>query len=239
MADTVGTSLEKASGQLQKLVTHVVQEGLGPITGSAAYALDRLARTRPGQADLGVSTAPPGSTGTVVGGDSGDGGDPEAAIRRIIRESVAASGTQGFITGLGGLMTLAVSLPANMAGSLIINARMVGAIAYLRGYKLDDPHTQAMIMLTAAGSSAQAVLSELGVVIGKQAAKQAIAAVPMAVIHKINAKAGFYLLAKYGTKRSAVTLAKMIPGVGGVMGGGVDATATRAIGQAAKKVFPA
>jgi hypothetical protein len=140
---------------------------------------------------------------------------------------------------MGGLMTLAVSLPASMAGSLIINARMVGAIAYLRGYKLDDPHTQAMIMLTVAGSSAQAVLSELGVVIGKQAAKQAIAAVPMTVIRRINGKAGFFLLAKYGTKRSAVTLGKMIPGVGGVMGGGVDATATRAIGQVAKRVFPA
>ena len=67
--------------------------------------------------------------------------------------------------------------------------------------------------------------------------EQAIAAVPMTVIRKINQKAGFFLLAKYGTKRSAVTLAKMVPGVGGVIGGSVDATATRAIGQVAKKVF--
>lgn len=96
-----------------------------------------------------------------------------------------------------------------------------------------------MIMLTAAGSSAQTVLSELGVEAGKHVAKKAIATVPMTVIRNINKKAGFHLVAKYGTKRSAVTLAKLVPGVGGVVGGGVDATATRAIGQAAKKVFPA
>ncbi len=235
MASTPGTSLEKVGGQLQKLVIHTVEEGVGPVTGSAVYALDRLARTRRGNSTLDVAPLSQPGTRTAVGDD----GDPEAAIRRIIRESVAASGAQGFITGLGGLAALPVSLPANMAGSLIINARMVGAIAYLRGYSLNDPHTQAMIMLTAAGSSAQAVLSELGVKLGKEAAKAAIAAVPMTVIRMVNQKAGFYLLAKYGTKRSAVTLAKMVPGVGGVVGGGVDATATRAIGQAAQKVFRA
>jgi uncharacterized protein (DUF697 family) len=94
-----------------------------------------------------------------------------------------------------------------------------------------------MIMLTVAGSTAQGVLSELGVVVGKQAAKQAIAAVPIAFIRKLNQKAGFYLVAKYGTERSAVTLAKFVPGVGGIVGGSVDATLTRTIGQAAKKVF--
>ena len=61
----------------------------------------------------------------------------------------------------------------------------------------------------------------------------------MAVIHKINAKAGIYLVAKYGTNRSAITLAKLVPGIGGIVGGSVDASLTRAIGGAAKKAFPA
>jgi uncharacterized protein (DUF697 family) len=46
-------------------------------------------------------------------------------------------------------------------------------------------------------------------------------------------------LAKYGTERAAVTLAKAVPVVGGVVGGSVDAAFTRSIGAAAKKMFPA
>lgn len=130
-----------------------------------------------------------------------------------------------------------VTLPVNTAGSLIINARMVGAIAHLRGYDIKDPHTQAVLMLVVAGSGGQAALAELGVTIGKQGAKQAINAVPIAVIRAINKKAGFYLIAKYGTERSAITLAKLVPGVGGIVGGSVDASLTRFIGRQAKKAF--
>lgn len=47
------------------------------------------------------------------------------------------------------------------------------------------------------------------------------------------------LVAKYGTKRSAVTLAKVIPVVGGVVSGGIDVGYTRLVAKAAKQVFPA
>lgn len=45
-------------------------------------------------------------------------------------------------------------------------------------------------------------------------------------------------MAKYGTKRSAVTLAKAIPLAGGAIGGAVDAGFTAAVGRGAKKSFP-
>ena len=132
-----------------------------------------------------------------------------------------------------------MSLPSNIAGSLFINSRMVGSIAHLRGYELNDPHTETMLMLVVAGSSAQAALSAIGVRIGQQAAKGAIKRVPATVIREINKKAGFYLVAKYGTERSTVTLAKAVPGVGGLVGGSVDAALTHSIASVAKKVFPA
>lgn len=233
MGGTSSRSLEKVGDQLRNVVMHVVKDGVGPVTGSESYAVDRLARTNRSSSGTDDGDLPVDGTNSAFAG-----GDAEAAIRRIIRESVAASATQGFVTGLGGLVALPLTLPVSAAGSLVINARMVGAIAFLRGYDLDDPHTHAMIMLAAAGSNAQVVLSELGVTVGKQAAKQAIAAVPMTVLRKINQMAGFYLVAKYGTRRAAVTLGKLVPGIGGLVGGGVDAAATRAIGQAAKKAFP-
>ncbi|MCR6030358.1 hypothetical protein GGQ22_02750 [Nocardioides sp. zg-579] len=202
---------DRAAEQLQRLTLASVDRGIGPVTGSRSYAADRLTH-----AD----------------------GDVEEAVRRVVRESVAAAGAAGFITGLGGLVTLPVTLPASITGSLVINARMVGTIAHLRGYDLDNPHTQAVLMLTVAGSSAQAAASELGVKVGQKMAMQAIEKLPVKVVKAINRKAGTYLVAKYGTQRSLVTLSKAVPGIGGVVGGAVDASLTRAVGAAAKKAFP-
>lgn len=130
-----------------------------------------------------------------------------------------------------------MTIPASLASALIINVRMVGAIAHLRGYELSDPHTEALAMLVAAGSSGQTALTMLGVRVGEQAVKQAIRAIPMSLIREINRRATFMLLAKYGTQRSAITLAKLIPVGGGVVGGTVDATLTRAAGRAAVVAF--
>ncbi len=213
-SDEQSTTAEKVGRQLQRLTRRAVEEGVGPLSSSVAYADARMG-----------------------GGGKGEN-DPEAAIRRVVRESVAASGAQGFVTGVGGLAAMPVTLPANVAGSLVINARMVGTIAHLRGYSLSDPHTQAMITLVAAGSSAQGAISAFGVRVGQQAAMQAIKRLPMSVLNQVNKKAGFYLVAKYGSQRSAVTLVKAVPAVGGLVGGGVDAGLTASIAKAAKRVFP-
>jgi EcsC protein family len=206
-----------AAQKLTALVGKVIDDDVGPILGSMAYAEGRLKRAqREGRSETQVV---------------------EAAIKVIIRESVAAAGTTGFVTGLGGLVALPVTLPANVAGNLAINARMVGAIAHLRGYTLDDPHTRTAILLTVAGSNLQAAAAGLGVEIGKQVAAESIKAIPIAVLRRINTRAGFYLVAKYGTQRSAVTLARAIPVAGGLVGGSVDAALTGIIGKAAKRAF--
>jgi 4-diphosphocytidyl-2C-methyl-D-erythritol kinase len=59
----------------------------------------------------------------------------------------------------------------------------------------------------------------------------------MAVLHSINKKAGFHLVAKFGTKRAAITLAKGVPILGGIVGGAVDAGATAVIGRATDKAL--
>jgi hypothetical protein len=205
---------EKVGRQLQRLTHKAVADGVGPLSGSEAYGDARMSAGVQGE------------------------NDPEAAIRRVVRESVAASGAQGFVTGVGGLAAMPITLPANVAGSLVINARMVGTIAHLRGYPLSDPHTQAMITLVAAGSSAQSAISAFGVKVGQQAAMVAIKKLPMTVVNQVNKKAGFYLVAKYGSQRSAITLVKAVPAVGGLVGSGVDAALTASIAKVAKKVFP-
>lgn len=163
--------------------------------------------------------------------------DVDKTIGRLISESVAAAGSAGFLTGLGGFIFLPIALPANVAGALVINVRLAGAIAYLRGYDLDDPHTQAMIPLVAMGSNVQSALSAIGAQIGVRLTEQAIRRISISTLRKVNQKVGFMLLAKYGTKRAVITLAKAVPFVGGIVGGGVDAALTAVVGRTAKKLF--
>lgn len=164
--------------------------------------------------------------------------DIEKAIKRLIIESVEAAGVNGFVTGLGGFIAMPVTIPANMAGALVINARLAAAIAYLRGYDPKDPHVRTVATLVAVGSNAQQIVKAVGIKVGEKVAFQAIKSLPIAVIREVNKKAGFMLLAKYGTTRPVITLAKGVPLVGGVVGGAVDATMTTIVGRTAKAMFP-
>ncbi|MEU2156267.1 hypothetical protein ABZ532_14820 [Streptomyces sp. NPDC019396] len=61
--------------------------------------------------------------------------------------------------------------------------------------------------------------------------------IPITMLRAINKKAGTHLVAKYGTQRAAITLAKGIPILGGLVGGAVDAGATAVIGRATDKAL--
>lgn len=217
----------------QNLTVKVIQDGVGPITGSIPYAEARLNKALP--ATAGSIIDPDG----VPLRDRASEAAIERVIDRLIKESVAAASTNGFVTGLGGFVATPVTLPANIAGSLVINARLVGSIAYLRGYDISDPHFQTFIALTTAGGTLAGSLQGVGVKVGAKLTAQMIRTIPIAVIRKINERVGFMLLAKYGTQRSAITLAKGIPIAGGLVGAGMDAALTALVGRAAKANFPA
>lgn len=226
--DDAGVAAATAK-QLNKLIEKVTVEGVGPMTGAIAWADDRVARARRQREKQH------GDGGIPQGDPSQE--DIERAIRRLIRESVEAAGVAGFATGLGGFVTMPVLIPMNMAGALVINARLAAAIAHLRGYDPMDPHVRTVVTMVAIGSSVQQVGRAVGIKVGERAAMQAVKKVPLAVIREINKKAGFSLVAKFGTKRSAITLAKGVPLVGGVVGGSVDATMTGLVGRTANRMF--
>lgn len=223
------SKLKRAAVKLTNSMNDVVMNGVGPITGSGDWAESRLRAVQKDRYD-----------GSKYGDRRGTpAADVEKVIKRLIAESVVAAGSAGFLTGLGGFIVLPVTIPANIAGAMIINARLAGAVAYLRGYDLKDPHTQVMIPLVAVGANVQTALAAIGTQIGVKLTEQALKKLSVEVIRKINTRVGITLLAKYGTKRAVITLAKAIPFVGGVVGGGVDAALTGVVGTVAKKSFPA
>lgn len=220
---------ERAAEKLKELVTKVVTDGVGPITGSRFYAEDRLSKIQHERYEPAVDAPRPYL--------AADKDDVERTIDRLIAEATAGAGVSGFVTGVGGFVTLPVTIPANLASALVINARLAGAIAHLRGWDINDPYTQTVVMIVALGTSAQQAMRAIGIQVGQKFTLQAIKKLPIAVFREINKRVGFMLVAKFGTQRAAITVVRLVPLAGGLVGGTVDATMTNLVGRTAKKMF--
>lgn len=160
----------------------------------------------------------------------------DKAIDSLILWQNTKSGTSGFITGLGGLITLPVAIPANIASVMYVQMRMIAAIAHMRGYDLKDDQVKTFVFVCLTGKSATDVLKQAGMKAGQLAAKNAINKISGEALKAINRRVGFKLFTKFGEK-GVINLGKAVPLVGGVIGGTIDTIGTNVIGKTAKKVF--
>lgn len=162
--------------------------------------------------------------------------DLAKAAKALIRNQVLKCGTSGFITGLGGIITIPVAVPANITSVLYVQVRMIAALAYLGGFDVHSDQVQSLVYACLTGNSVSDILKGTGIKAGEKLAESMIKKIPGTVFAAINKKVGFRLLTKFG-QTGVVNLGKMIPAVGGFIGGTFDATTTKAIGSAAYKVF--
>lgn len=160
----------------------------------------------------------------------------EKAIDKLIGYQTVLCGTNGFITGLGGLLVLPVAIPANVAGVIYVQLRMIAAIAHINGYDIYSDQVRTIAYTCLTGSSAANILKNVGIKISEKVAVNALKRVPGAILIKINQQVGFRLVTKFGQK-GLVNVIKMMPLVGGVVGGVFDTGMTLTIGNIAKKVF--
>ncbi|WP_246079009.1 EcsC family protein [Paenibacillus piri] len=160
----------------------------------------------------------------------------DEAADSLIRWQVSKSATSGFLTGLGGIVTLPVAIPANLASVLYVQMRMIAAIAHMGGYDLRDDKVKTFVYMCFCGNGVKDIIKDIGIVLGQKLTKAAIEKISGSVITKINQKVGFRLLTKFGSK-GVVNLGKMVPLAGGLIGGTADGVSTVAIGKVAKKMF--
>lgn len=157
-------------------------------------------------------------------------------VNSLIRWQVAKAGTSGFLSGLGGVLTMPVTIPANLASVTYVQIRMIAAIAHMGGYDLKDDRVKSLVYICMAGNSAKDIIKDVGIILGKKLTTQAIKNISGKTITKINQKIGFRLLTKFGEK-GAINLGKLVPIIGGMIGGGFDAITTNTIGNIARETF--
>ena len=163
------------------------------------------------------------------------GGDAQLAIDAVIDQHIRLAGVQGFVTSIGGLVTLPVSLPANLTGIAVVQARMVAAIAHLRGYDLDDPRVRTAVITC--------MLGEEGVM--DRLKKSSLPTSPLAIAtapvfdpeldRQVSGEVVAELIARISGKRMALTITRRVPLLGGAVGAGVDGWSTYRIGEYADK----
>jgi hypothetical protein len=157
-------------------------------------------------------------------------------VNSLIRWQNTKAGSSGFITGLGGLLTLPVSIPANISSVMYVQIRMIASIAYIGGHDIKDDRVKTLAFACMAGNAAKDLLKDIGIVVGTKFTQQAIKNVSGKTIVAINQKVGFRLVTKFGEK-GAVNLGKMVPLLGGVIGGTFDSVTTNTIGNIARDIF--
>ena len=162
--------------------------------------------------------------------------DIETAAKSFMNYQIAKCTTSGFVTGLGGLITLPVAIPANVSSVLYVQMRMIACLAHMGGYDTKSDQVQTLVYACLAGISLDQVVKQVGIKVGVKFANAMVKKIPGQVLIKINQKVGFRLLTKFGTK-GIINIGKAIPLVGGVISGGFDFAETKIIADRAYKMF--
>lgn len=160
----------------------------------------------------------------------------EDAIDNFVKWQVRKCTTSGFVTSLGGILTLPVAVPANLTTVWYIQLRMIATIAIISGFDPSDDEVQTLAYLCLTGASLAKICKEAGIKVGQKFTVEAIKKIPVEIIRKINRLAMQRLVTKFGTT-GVINLGKMVPLVGGVIGGGFDFVGTKTVAHKAKDMF--
>lgn len=128
------------------------------------------------------------------------GGMQDEYIDNLINWQAAKCATSGFITSVGGLITLPVAIPTNILSWPYVQMRMIAAIAYIRGYDLHNDQVKTFVYAFLCGNEVKDILKQASIKIGESVRKQMIQKIPFSVIKTINKIVGQRLITKFGTK---------------------------------------
>ncbi len=164
------------------------------------------------------------------------GGTRDEQVDRLVRRHVAASASAGFLSGLGGWITLPIVLPANMAAVATVQLHMAASVASLAGHDPRSPATRERVLSCLVGSgpadpardAEQETLDRFGLKLAERGLNLVVTSTVGAV--------------KWGAKKVVAGRVKRrvlrgIPLVGGVIGAASDGYVTLKVAEAARDEF--
>ncbi len=159
----------------------------------------------------------------------------QKAEKLILRESVKNFST-GFVTGLGGPVTLPWAIPSSLTASWLLQTRLVAAIAKLGGHDLNDPRIRSLVLWALFGDAVKEVLKAAGVPVTKKITAQVFIKLPSHVFMAVQRKLGLLFLERT-TRWGMNNLLKVVPVLGGAVAGTIDAVILKKVGKTAVELF--
>lgn len=168
----------------------------------------------------------------------------EERLNTMITYEAIKCGTSGFLTGVMGVLALPIGIPAAIVSSFTIQTRLAGAVAALNGYDLSEPETRTRVLMTLAGKSANFDLTAVTddamdrEMLRKFTRQFGTVRLPIALVGTVQ-RMVVAQVARHTAGRAATPLAgRLIPGIGGLVGAGMDAHAILQTAEAAVRSFP-
>ncbi len=166
-------------------------------------------------------------------------GDVDRAVTEVIENNTGLAAGQGFLANLGGLVTVAATIPLNITGLALLQVRMIAGIAHLRGYDLDDPRVRNAILLCTLGEDTVKGLVKQRKVPGRPMLIATAPAHDPELDKLVAAEFTSALVGRVIGKRAAGTVIRRVPLAGGVWGASADGYATWQVGRyAARELRP-
>ena len=162
----------------------------------------------------------------------------EDAAKALIAWHSRIAAAAGFATGCGGFVALPLAMPANLAGALYLQTRLVAAIAHLHGHDLRDKRVRMLVLACLSGSKAADTLRDAGIRFGTRLGRDAVGWAAPALFNRSRHAGHFAMLGAVGS-RGIAGLGKFIPLLGGAVAAGFDGALTQMIGRTANRVFAA
>jgi len=189
---------------------------------------------------VGIDGAGPWASVTSLADDARRrAGGVEDAVERVVRQHLATGAAGGFVTGVGGFWTMAIAIPLNVVTVYAQATRMVAAVASLRGYDVADQRIRTAVLLTLVGSDSADILTRTGIsVTSTTALDLAGRSLPRSALMLVQKAVGFRLLRGIGEPLFA-RAGKLVPVLGGFLGGGIDLAMMKRIADHARTEVPA
>jgi uncharacterized protein (DUF697 family) len=160
----------------------------------------------------------------------------DEAAKALIAWHSRMAAIAGFATGCGGFVALPLALPANLAGALYLQTRLVAAIAHLHGHDIRHKRVRMLVLACLSGSKAADTLRDAGIRFGTRIGRDAIGWAAPALFNRSRHAGHFAVLGAVGS-RGIAGLGRFVPFIGGAVSAGFDGALTQMIGRTAHRVF--
>lgn len=165
-------------------------------------------------------------------------GDVDKAVTQVIENHVRLAGAQGFLTSVGGMVTFAVTVPANITGLAILQCHLVAVIAHLRGFDLADPRVHNAILACMIGEDTVEEMIKAkrlpSTPLGIATAPQHDPELDQRIARIVTSE----LVARVGGRRMITSVGRRVPLMGGAIGAGADGFNTWRVGRYADRALP-